>query len=317
MDWQAALFMAEFGSSQTTTLLCQVKQANSDHRIEQNNNLLRSKHFPSPSKVVYLGNVASSLISLLEHPETPIFTNPPGYNEQRWTLETTSGQLKIEITSDSYWGLGLFNSSYLNVIKLEGPVNLRSRIIYDLVASLPHKPWEFKHLSSARKWMKKQFSNLDEKKNQHNWQELVEYSNNRFNEHLEIMHEAKENVLQKVKQADSTESWNSERAMVSIASAEFDLEIAKGALADGNAPAIERAIARIEASLIEADPETGVHGNDSEDINLEKEVISISDIVNDDRLTLEANVDNINQISSISDEEALPLVDLTNKSSEE
>ena len=165
--------------------------------------------------------------------------------------------------------------------------------------------------------MKKQFSNLDEKKNQHNWQELIEYSNNRFNEHLEIMHEAKENVLQKVKQADSTESWNSERAMVSIASAEFDLEIAKGALADGNAPAIERAIARIEASLIEADPETGVHENDSEDINLEKEVISISDIVNDDRLTLEANVDNINQINSIYDKEALPLVDLTNKSSEE
>ena len=309
--------MAETVLGQTSTLLCQVKQANSDHRMEQINNLLRSKHFPSPSKVVYLGNVTSTIISLLQHPETPCFTVPPTYNEQKWTLETTSGQLKITITSDSYWGFGLFNSSYLNVIKLEGPINLRSRLIYDLTSSLPHKPWEFKHLSSVRRWMNKRFTGIDEKINQNNWQELVDYSKNRFEEHLEVMKQATNNVSRKINQADSNEYWNSERAMVSIASAEFDLDIAKGALADGNAPAIERAIARIEASLIEADPETGVHESPDDEPDFAKDEIILSDIVNSDEIIIEANIDNINQIDSISEDEALPFIDLTNKSSEE
>jgi hypothetical protein len=309
--------MAEGNSSKSSTLLCQVKKADANHRMDEATNLLRSKHFPSPCKVVYLGNVANTIISLLEHPETPTFTTPPSYNEQKWALETTSGQLKISIRSVSYWGLGLFNSSYLNIIKLEGPMNLRSRLIYDLVSSLPDKPWEFKHLSSAKRWMRKEFADIDEKVNQNNWQELVKYSNNRFIEVLELMKQTKEKVSKKVNLTDSNQYWNCERAKVSIASADFDLDLARGALADGNAPAIERAIARIEASLIEADPETGVHDSPIETNDLTKEIIVISDIgVTEDKV-IEANVNTINQIDSISQEEVLPLIDLTTKTEEE
>ena len=301
---------------QTSILICQVRSAKAEHKMDETNFLLRTKHFPSASKVVYLGNVASTLISLLENPETPMFTVPPSYNEQKWSLETTSGQMKIKITSDSYWGLGLFNSGYLNTIILEGPINLRSRIVYDLTSSLPYKPWEFKHLSSARKWIKRKYPNLDEKTNQNSWLELIDYSNQRFKEIIQVMKDATEKVSQKVKINQSTEYWDKEKAGVSLAAAEFDLELAKGALADNNAPAVERAIARIEASLIEADPETGVHENESlEDVN--KERIIISEITIDSQENSEVDIDSINQIDSVPLNEDIPLIDLTFEAEQE
>ena len=45
------------------------------------------------------------------------------------------------------------------------------------------------------------------------------------------------------------------QAEKSIEHADYDLEVARGALADGNAPGFERAVARAEAYFIEADPE--------------------------------------------------------------
>lgn len=308
--------MAAEDMGQTSILICQVRSAKAEHKMDETNFLLRTKHFPSASKVVYLGNVASTLISLLENPETPMFTVPPSYNEQKWSLETTSGQMKIKITSDSYWGLGLFNSGYLNTIILEGPINLRSRIVYDLTSSLPYKPWEFKHLSSARKWIKRKYPNLDEKTNQNSWLELIDYSNQRFKEIIQVMKDATEKVSQKVKINQSTEYWDKEKAGVSLAAAEFDLELAKGALADNNAPAVERAIARIEASLIEADPETGVHENESlEDVN--KERIIISEITIDSQENSEVDIDSINQIDSVPLNEDIPLIDLTFEAEQE
>lgn len=308
--------MAAEGQTQSSILVCQVRSAKSEHKMDETNFLLRTKNFPSPSKVVYLGNVTSTLISLLENPETPIFTVPPSYNEQKWTLETTSGQLKVTISSDSYWGFGLFNSGYLNIITLEGPIHLRSRVVYDLTSTLPYKPWEFKHLSSAHKWIKRNLPELDEKKNQHTWSELIDYSNQRFNEIIQVMKSALEKVSRKVKLTDSNEFWNKEKARVSLAAVEFDLELARGALADNNAPAVERAIARIEASLIEADPETGVHDNEYND-DLQKDSIVISEITIEEKVPVTKDLDSINQIDSVTQNEDIPLIDLTIGSEQE
>ena len=308
--------MAAEDQTQSSILVCQVRSAKAEHKMDETNFLLRTKNFPSPSKVVYLGNVTGTLISLLENPETPIFTVPPSYNEQKWTLETTSGQLKITISSDSYWGFGLFNSGYLNIITLEGPIHLRSRVVYDLTSTLPYKPWEFKHLSSARKWIKRKFPELDEKKNQHTWSELIDYSNQRFNEIIQVMKSALEKVSRKVKLTDSNEFWNKEKAGVSLAAVGFDLELARGALADNNAPAVERAIARIEASLIEADPETGVHDNGYND-DLQKDTIVISDITIEEKASTIKDLDSINQIDSVTQNEEIPLIDLTLGSEQE
>ena len=308
--------MAESGSGQSTTLICQVLNAKPDHKIDETNNLLRSKHFPSSKKVIYLGNVATTLISLLQHPETPEFKNKPNYNEQKWEIVTRDGQLKITIVSDSYWGFGLFNSSYLNTIILDGPLNLRSRVIFDLVSSLPHKPWEFKHLSAIRRWMNKNHPKLDEKINQNNWNELVNFSKQKFEEIIEIMSEAISKISQKVKNTNSSDDWDKEKSAVLVAAAEFDLQLAKGALADDNGPAIERAIARIEASLIEADPETGIHKKINEDEVFEQKII-ISDITMDNEESVVSNLETINEIDSIVSEEDIPLVDLTGISEQE
>ena len=308
--------MAESGSGQSTTLICQVLNAKPDHKIDETNNLLRSKHFPSSKKVIYLGNVATTLISLLQHPETPEFKNKPNYNEQKWDIVTRDGQLKITIVSDSYWGFGLFNSSYLNTIILDGPINLRSRVIFDLVSSLPHKPWEFKHLSAIRRWMNKNHPKLDEKINQNNWNELVNFSKQKFEEMIEIMSEAISKISQKVKNTNSSDDWDKEKSAVLVAAAEFDLQLAKGALADDNGPAIERAIARIEASLIEADPETGIHKKINEDEAFEQKII-ISDITMDNEESVVSNLETINEIDSIVSEEDIPLVDLTGISEQE
>ena len=308
--------MAESGSGQSTTLICQVLNAKPDHKIDETNNLLRSKHFPSSKKVIYLGNVATTLISLLQHPETPEFKNKPNYNEQKWEIVTRDGQLKITIVSDSYWGFGLFNSSYLNTIILDGPINLKSRVIFDLVSSLPHKPWEFKHLSAVRRWMNKNHPKLDEKINQNNWNELVNFSKQKFEEMIEIMSEAISKISQKVKNTNSSDDWDKEKSAVLVAAAEFDLQLAKGALADDNGPAIERAIARIEASLIEADPETGIHKKINEDEVFEQKII-ISDITMDNEESVVSNLETINEIDSIVSEEDIPLVDLTGISEQE
>ena len=83
--------MAEGESSQTTTLICQVLSAKPDHKIDETNNLLRSKNFPASKKVIYLGNVATTLISLLQLPETPVFKNKPKYN-----VKTSSASDYIE-----------------------------------------------------------------------------------------------------------------------------------------------------------------------------------------------------------------------------
>ena len=308
--------MAESSSGQSTTLICQVLNAKPDHKIDETNNLLRSKHFPSSKKVIYLGNVATTLISLLQHPETPEFKNKPNYNEQKWEIVTRDGQLKIKIVSDSYWGFGLFNSSYLNTIILDGPINLKSRVIFDLVSSLPHKPWEFKHLSAIRRWMNKNHPKLDEKINQNNWKELVNFSKQKFEEMIEIMSEAISKISQKVKNTNSSDDWDKEKSAVLVAAAEFDLQLAKGALADDNGPAIERAIARIEASLIEADPETGIHKKINEDEVFEQKII-ISDITTDNEESVVSNLETINEIDSIVSEEDIPLVDLTGISEQE
>ena len=56
------------------------------------------------------------------------------------------------------------------------------------------------------------------------------------------------------KVAKNSDSWTHEHAVISIEAAQYDLGVARGALADGNAPGFERAMARAEAYFIEADP---------------------------------------------------------------
>ncbi len=82
--------------------------------------------------------------------------------------------------------------------------------------------------------------------------------------------------------------------------AESDINAAKMALSEDNAPAVMRAIARIEASIIKADPRIDIKTDvldEAEDVLFEH-VIEIGDIT-------EVVVDHIHE------EEDIPFVDLT------
>ena len=69
-----------------------------------------------------------------------------------------------------------------------------------------------------------------------------------------MVEEQGKTVQKRIKNTPDSKDWTAEQAEKSIEHAHYDLEVARGALADGNAPGFERAVARAEAYFIEADP---------------------------------------------------------------
>ena len=223
-----------------SVLVAQVRRAEASHKIDTVHNLLRGKHFTGPSGVVYLGDLAGALLAQLPHPETPVFSEGPGFNEQRWTLETTSGDLSVNIVSRPYWAWGLLSSGYLNVITLEGPLEERARLVLDTISALGQPPWEFAHQTSATRWMRRMTSDINLKKNEQNWQNLYQAAREALLEAIENMKEKADGTLSTT--TDSQQAW--------MAAVEDDLYMARQALAEDNAPGVERALARLEATLI-------------------------------------------------------------------
>ena len=288
--------MAGLVGNTSVVLIGQVTKAKSNHRVEKTTRLLRSERFPGNSEVVYLGNIASAIIAALESPDTPEFTQLPGYNEQKWQLKTISGPLTVTITSDSYWGFGLLTSGYLNVIDLTGPTSVIARLIFDLVASSGWQPWRFKHKSSAQRYFTKTQHEISLESNEKAWLELVNLCKNETGELIAVMESAIDSVEKKVVAVDVVDGWSKSKAEVGIAAAKYDLNIAKEALADHNLPSVERAIARIEASLIEANPDNAMNEENSGFV-IDKSLESIR--FDEDLLV------------NPTDDELIPLVDLT------
>ena len=233
----------------------QVGQAKANHRVENDTGFLRPKSFTLPSKVVYLGDVATHALAYLENPETPHFSEPPQFNEQKWKFETQSGGLGLTISSTSYWGFGLFNSGYLNRIVLKGSPQSYARLLFDLSASLGHRPWEFFHSSAARKYLAKEGAGVSLESNEESWKKAFEIARSVFDEQIFMVEEQGKAVQKRMKKRSDSEDWNAKLAEKAIEHADYDLEVARGALADGNAPGFERALARAEAYFIEADPD--------------------------------------------------------------
>lgn len=241
----------------TLVVYAQVGQAKANHRVENDTGFLRPKSFALPSKAVYLGDVTTHALAYLEHPETPHFSEPPQFNEQKWKLETQSGGLGLSISSASYWGFGLFNSGYLNRIVLKGSPQSYARLLFDLSASLGHRPWEFFHTSAARKYLAKEGAGVSLESNEEAWKKAFETARSVFDELIFMVEEQGKAVRKRMKNKLDSEDWNAKQAQKAVEHADYDLEVARGALADGNAPGFERAVARAEAYFIEADPDGG------------------------------------------------------------
>jgi len=227
-----------------SVLVAQVRKADASHCMDTTTGLLRGKHFQGPKSTVYLGDVAQAVLAHLLLPETPRFTEPPGYNEQRWTLETQSGELRVEIESKPYWGFGLVTSGYLNLIMLEGPLEDRSRLVLDVVSSLGQPPWEMAHPRRAERYMM-QRDGVTLKANETAWAALRNNAKTSLSERIQAYVQRRDETVAAIQDDENSSGW--------VNAVEEDLHMAKQALAEDNAPGVERALARIEASLIHLD----------------------------------------------------------------
>jgi hypothetical protein len=141
---------------------------------------------------------------------------------------------------------------------LKGSPQSYARLLFDLSASLGHRPWEFIHSSAARKYLSKQDATLSLESNEKSWKKAFETARSIFDEQMFMVEEQGKTVQKRIKNTLDSKDWTAEQAEKSIDHAHYDLEVARGALADGNAPGFERAVARAEAYFIEADPEGSV-----------------------------------------------------------
>ena len=269
---------------ESSILHAQVRKASAEDGYDSEMNL-RSANHPAVIKKIWLGDVCKTLIRVVAGNSTPLVMEAPSFDEQKWKISFSAGDLSIIVESKPYWGFGLMTRCYANTISLKGPLDTRAAIILDLTASLSHNPWEI-----SLRWMfSRKICEVEE--NEKRWKALI----NRAKEDLTQKIDQVSDALTKVKGLANVEDSNSD-----IIAAENDIDAAKMALSEDNAPAVMRAIARIEASIIKADPRVDIKTNvldEAEDILVEH-VIDIGDITED-------------VVEHIHEEEDIPFVDLT------
>ena len=90
------------------------------------------------------------------------------------------------------------------------------------------------------------------------WLEALASAKGAFESSIEILEQRMAVVGKRMKEPHEGSDYVLEKAQVAFTAAELDIGMARKALAEENAPGLERALARAEAALIEADPSTGL-----------------------------------------------------------
>ena len=198
------------------------------------------------NSTVYLGDVARAALRSLGPADPPFFESKPGYDEQRWRFSTSSGDVSMVVLSDSYWGFGLVARCFVNQIEITGPLALRARIVHDIAATLGRNPWE---PSWTSRFEKKTRATISEHRSA--WEGLIHHARDEMNEEIT-------NLSEKVSALRGGEDIE-----LILNQAEQNLDEARAALADLNAPAVERALARANQALVEADPTTEVRSSEA------------------------------------------------------
>ena len=188
----------------------------------------------------FLGDVARATMRAMAPHNTPIFVKEPIYDEQRWEISCTSGELQVSIRSRHYWGFGLLTRCFLNEILIDGELDVRARCILDIVASLGRNPWE---PSRVRAFERATSANMVSHVSA--WEGLINLAKNNMNSQIDILQDSL-NRLKGVR----------EEARSILLEAEESLDRARKALSDKNAPAVERALSRASSAIFRADPKT-------------------------------------------------------------
>jgi hypothetical protein len=264
-----------------SVLFAQVRRGDPEMRIDEEG-CLRHKNWPGTHGSLYLGDVADVLLRCFGPHEPPRVSEEPGLDQQVWTIVASNSELSAAITSRSYWGFGLFNACFLNEILLVGPLVLRARLVYDLAAALGRNPWEAvwqgrfaKATETPRLQSKDDWENLIAKGHEDIAESITEMRSNitELTDRLSLLAE------------DAAQGWNEDDARASLANAIGECGIASDALHDRSATGVERALARAEAAMIEADPTTEVIAQHiggetladlevDEDLNLEEVILT-------------------------------------------
>ena len=235
-------------------LWTQVKRGKPEMKVDSEGRL-RHANWPDAATSLYLGDVCEALLRCFGAHEPPLVTQSPGFDQQRWSMVIKDSTLRIEVHSRSYWGFGLFDSCFLNELVMEGSLERRSRLAFDLVASLGRNPWEpslgmmWRRATGAGGVLHKQA-----------WGELLVHASEQMEEDLHSHQLRLDELEGRLDEFESGEheGWKRDEAEASLILAGHHLETARGALHDRNATGVERALGRVEAALIEADPTTEV-----------------------------------------------------------
>ena len=235
-------------------LFAQVHSGDPEMKIDQEARL-RHANFPGAEGSLFLGDVTDALLRCFGAHEPPRVTELPGFDQQRWILVVSDPEVSITIESRSYWGMGLLSTCFLNSIKIVGPLNRRARIVFDLAAALGRNPWEAKWKNRFAK--NTGVASTDEKEK---WEALIEFGRDDLSNTIDSIRSKAESLEQELPSLadDAPDGWDGDLALEEIGAAYAECEVAKDALHDRSATGVERALARAEAHIIEADPRTEV-----------------------------------------------------------
>ena len=291
-------------------LFAQVHSGNPEMKIDGESRL-RHANFPGADGSLFLGDVADALLRCFGAHEPPRVTELPGFDQQRWVIVASDPEVSITIESRAYWGMGLLSSCFLNSIKLVGPLKRRARIVFDLAASLGRNPWEAKW---KRRFEKRTgIPSVEEKVR---WEALIEFGHTDLSNTIDSIRDKAESLEKELPSLmdEAPDGWDSDLALEEIGAALAECDIAKDALHDRSATGVERALARAEAHIIEADPRTEVvaqfSGGDvleemaaieADDVDLTEQVLEFEELPEEAVRTQ----------TRLNDEDEIPFVDLS------
>ena len=289
-------------------LFAQVHSGDPEMKIDQEARL-RHANFPGAEGSLFLGDVTDALLRCFGAHEPPRVTELPGFDQQRWILVVSDPEVSITIESRSYWGMGLLSTCFLNSIKIVGPLNRRARIVFDLAAALGRNPWEAKW---KNRFAKNTGATSTEEKEK--WEALIEFGQDDLSNTIDSIRSKAESLEQELPSLadDAPDGWDGDLALEEIGAAYAECEVAKDALHDRSATGVERALARAEAHIIEADPRTEVAAQfEGGDVLEEMAAIEADDLdLTDQVLEFEELPEEAIRTQTALSEDEIPFIDL-------
>lgn len=212
--------------------------------------LLRPVEYPGKGTKVLLGDAAAVLLRISGPHDSVRFLEEPRFDEQRWKLEIVEPSVRMILESRPYWGFGMLARCYLNELVMEGSLERRGKLVFDLVAALGRNPWE-----ASFGWAWGRATGAGIPRHHDAWYSLLRHAEEGM---LEEIAKAENRLANTSRRAADEglqpQGWDVAVATQVLEQAAKNIEHAKQALHESNATGLRRALDRVESDLIAADP---------------------------------------------------------------